>query len=369
MVPSSFMKFRRARLYESVRSAHLERAHVLEPATILYRERRYDFDAGLVAGLDLIQASPLRAATILWRSRPIALEINEPLMLSSLPASALALLGLKVAEILGGNRTVVVSYAIGNTNPFEQLASKNLRTRVRRKLEYVLARLIWGRLDRMAFGTAAAQSVYHELLPARQAGLKQSLIPALPSSCRCNQELEPEQLKLLFLGDLSARKGFPQLAAAWPLVQAALPDARLTIMGKGVLTDLALNLAADNPSVMTLIDPSRHEIHRNLRRAHVLALPSQKSATWREQVGLPIVEGLGHGCTIVATTQTGLASWLSENGHTALDPDCSPRSLSEALIAVLKHPMDKDTVCRQLPNRDGRLEADDWLFERSTGER
>ena len=76
----------RVRLYETVRTAHLERARELAPASIVYRRRRYDFDPAVAAGLDLIEAGPVGAAVVLARSDVRELEINEPLMVSSLRA-------------------------------------------------------------------------------------------------------------------------------------------------------------------------------------------------------------------------------------------------------------------------------------------
>ena len=79
-----------ARLYLSLRSAHLERAHALPPAAIIFTARRYDFDESLVEGLDLVEVSPLGAVTLLARSRLEVLEINEPLMVASLRMTALS---------------------------------------------------------------------------------------------------------------------------------------------------------------------------------------------------------------------------------------------------------------------------------------
>jgi glycosyltransferase involved in cell wall biosynthesis len=110
------------------------------------------------------------------------------------------------------------------------------------------------------------------------------------------------------------------------------------------------------------VDPGRDRIHAVLHEASALVLPSQPSPTWREQVGLPIVEGLSHACTIVTTAETGLADWLRERGHgVAVDP-ASPAELAEIIRTVLAHPVDPEAVLAALPARDGRLVADDVLF-------
>lgn len=356
------MKLQRARLYESVRTAHLERAHVLAPAAIIYRQRRYDFDADLAQGLELIEAGPIKTAIILARSGVTALEINEPLMLSSLPSTALALLALSARRLLGGERVLVVSYAIGNSDPYQQRVGKTWKSALRNMVERKLAASVGNRVDRMVYGTAAAQQTYRALLPQSERR-KEALIPALPAACSCQHEQVSRPHHIIYLGDMSERKGFPHLLQAWPVVRAADPTARLTIVGKGALVGRAIASAAADSSIELLIDPPRHEIHRQLRRAQVLVLPSQSTPIWREQVGLPIVEGLAHGCSIVTTTETGLASWLAEHGHSVLGPASSAGKLAEALLYQLGRSTRRSDVIATLPLQDGRLAADSWLFE------
>jgi glycosyltransferase involved in cell wall biosynthesis len=352
----------RARLYESVRTAHLERAHQLASAAIFYRVRRYDFDAELARGLELIEASPLKAAAILFRSKVTALEINEPLMLSSLPATSAAILALAVRRLLGGPRVLVVSYAIGNTNPYTERLHYSWKASLRKSLERILAAMVGRRVDRIAFGTEASREIYRSLLPGASQRVE-ALIPALPAPCHCPQAQAREPGRVIYLGDMSERKGFPLMLEAWEDVRRLDSGATLTIVGKGALQAEALSRAAADPTVETFIDPPRSEIHRQLRRAQVLVLPSQATPTWREQVGLPIVEGLAHGCSIVTTTETGLASWLADHHHEVLEPDCTALELSEAIRRRLASAAPAEAVIATLPLKDGRLAADDWLFE------
>ena len=114
-----------------------------------------------------------------------------------------------------------------------------------------------------------------------------------------------------------------------------------------------------------VIDPPRSEIHRHLRSASVLALPSRPTASWREQIGLPIVEGLAHGCNIVTTSETGLAGWLTEHGHNVVAPGAGVSALADSVLHALHKQGDGGTavgVVADLPAVDGRLAADAWMF-------
>jgi glycosyltransferase involved in cell wall biosynthesis len=351
----------RVRLYESLRTAHLERAHQLAPASIIYRVTRYDFDDELARGLDLVRAGRLGTALVLLRSPVRTLEVNEPLMLSSLPATAIALVALAIRRAVGAPRAEVVTYAIGNADPFDAPVGSRLRSRVRRTGERALAHAVMRRVDRVVYGTDGARDTYDRVLGGARPGAASALVHALPAR-RDRRSPQPVADSALFVGALSERKGIRVLLAAWPAVRDARLGAVLRVLGKGPLQAEVEAAAAADPSIIVEIDPGRDRIHEAMHGASVLVLPSQPSPTWREQVGLPIVEGLSHACTIVTTAETGLADWLRERGHgVAVDP-ASPAELAEIIRTVLAHPVDPEAVLAALPARDGRLVADDVLF-------
>lgn len=353
---------KRVRLLRTLRSAYLERAHRLPPATIIYRVRRYDFQESLLEGLEVVQAGPVRAAWLLACSRVSELEINEPLMLSSLPGSALAVASLRLRSLVGGPRVTIVSYAMENADPFSRAPGEAMRLKLRRVFDIALARFVWGQIDRVAFATDTARGTYGSALPAPRNRTVTALIPALPAPCSCEHDTERGVPRVLFVGALVERKGVRRVLESWASVRDQVPDARLCIIGKGGLEGRVRAAADRDDSIELMIDPDRSEIHRNLRRSGVLVLPSQPTPTWREQIGLPIVEGLAHGCAVVTTTETGLAGWLAGHGHGVLEPASSPSELADALVSALRAARSASAVTADLPATDGRLAADAWLF-------
>jgi glycosyltransferase involved in cell wall biosynthesis len=349
----------RAQLYESVRTVHLERASGQEPTAIVYRYRRYDFDESLTVGIEMVQASPIAAARLVARSHLRVLEINEPLMLGSLPTTALALFLISLRGFAGKKRPTVVTYAIGNDDPFIARAPLRVRTAIRRRLERILARYVWRHTDRIAFGTEAARLTYAGILP-QASGPVSRLIPALPAACALCASDAPSET-IVFLGAFSVRKGFDLVLASWAIVSEALPSARLQLLGKGPMEPEAIALASRDERVSLVVDPPRSLIHDGLRSAQVLVLPSQSSPTWREQVGLPIVEALSHGCSIVTTEETGLASWLEDHGHSVVPSSADAAALAEATVAQLRRQREAGDVLSDLPATDGRLAAENWL--------
>ena len=352
------------RLYQKLRSAHLERAHQQTPASLLYVEQRYDYDPALAAGLDVVRAGTWRAAALVARSRVRVLEINEPLVRIGLLRTLTTVLAARGSARLRRQPVHVVAYAIENRDPFSTpLVSRvpllgPARDAVHRRLTRLVAR--W--TDRVAYGTPASRALYTELLGRELASATSTLVPALPAACDCGPLTEGTPTDAVYVGAFEERKGVPQLLAAWPRVHAAEPGATLTLIGTGPLTDAVRVFAADRPEVTVLVDPPRERIHAQLRRAGTLVMLSQPRARWREQVGLPLVEGLQHGCRVVTTDQTGLAQWLAAAGHAVIDSTADARTTADVLVATLRSGRTAEQVLADLPAVDGRLAADRWLF-------
>ncbi|MBD5786519.1 glycosyltransferase family 4 protein [Cellulosimicrobium terreum] len=334
----------------------------METADILYLECRYDFDGELARRVRPEQVGDLRAAALVVRRGYDEIEINEPAAIDCVRRSAGVVAAVRMRDLVTRRRSLVVAYAIGNVDPFTLARPRHPWANLGRRLDEVLARLLWRQLDRVVYGTDTARDLYASRFPPLRARARTTLMPALPARCSCATDPTPEAGHVLFLGDLSERKGIDSVLAAWPVVSAGSPTARLTIVGRGAYREAVEDLAARDPRVEFVHDPPRDQVHRALRTASVVVLPSRRAAGWREQVGLPIIEGLAHGCTVVTTDETGIASWLSEHGHQVLPAAAPSSTLADAVLRAACSPLDPQHVWRSLPSEDSRLNADRWLF-------
>ncbi len=351
-----------------LRSAHLERAQSQIPASIVYVSERYDFDKSLADGLDLIRAGTFRAPWIILRSRITVCEINEPLVRARLLRTVLTVGAARLSARLRREPVSVVCYAIENLDPYRHRATSGSMLEVRKaairsRLDRLMARWVAGEVDRIAFGTPGSRDLYLSSLGSRLRGAQMITIPALPARCDCPSGAKDPQ-HALFLGAFEPRKGFDLVMSAWPAAQAAVPAASLTLIGKGTLEAQARVFADGHPRVDLDIDPPRVRVHQALRTASAVILLSQRGENWREQVGLPLVEALAHGCRVLTTNESGLASWLAEHGHRVLDPAEPPAAIARAIAEELVSERDPWSVIADLPAIDGRLAADAWLFKR-----
>jgi len=351
-------------LYDQARTAHLERQAADPRLTLLYAARRYDFDDRLAERLDARRTSALDAARLLWRSDVAVLEITEPAFLAGVVRAATCLAALRLRRVVR-RRPVprIVAYAIANNDPRNEYRPRSLRSRMTFRTKWWLSSVVVRSVDRLVFGTPQAEETYRVLYGPPRPRQETRTVPALPTACSCPPATRPSGI--VFLGAFVERKGLAVLLDAWPTLTQH-PGTTLTIVGKGALEDEVRALAEKDDRIRVVVDPPREQIHAELRAAAVLVLPSQESPTWREQVGLPIVEALQHGCTVVTTDQTGLAPWLAEHGHRVIPARGTSADLGAALLDALLAPVPRADVLASLPAQDGREAAHEWMFAGSS---
>jgi glycosyltransferase involved in cell wall biosynthesis len=362
------------RIYASVRTAHLERFREMEPAVVLFHRARYDYDESL--------ADPQWRPRRMGRRGVIAelvrhpyrvVEVNEPIMTDRWLDLLAQILVLRLRGLLTRRRTPVVAYCIGLTDPAEEI-----RRRLPVPVPLWCVRL-WCRLvmslvvagtDRLAFGTSGARDLYGLYVPAHLLARRARVFEALPRPCGCDESVAERSERgrtVLFLGAFNERKGIDLTMRAWEALSERDPSLHFHVIGKGDARDRVESWTAGRSDVLLEIDPPRARIHAALRDSAVLVLLSQRVGPWREQVGLPIVEALAHGCTVVTTDETGLADWLARHGHLVVPSLARPDQVADAIATALRRGRPESDVLADLPATDSRIAADEWLLAAGDG--
>jgi glycosyltransferase involved in cell wall biosynthesis len=357
-------------MFNSLRTAHLERLPLMEPAEVVYRRGRYDFDLSLLPA----ENPPRRMGR--WRmlgelvgTHYSVVELNEPLLLALWRQLLWQVPVLRLRSWLTRRPVAISAYCIDFGDPAAELARRRF---VPAWLAPVVARLgvrfLVRGFDRLAFGTEGSLRLYARWAGDELVRSRGRLFPSLAAPCRCPEEApdgSPES-RFVFVGAFLERKGIRQLLAAWEEVERTTDrPVSLRIIGHGALEAVVSTWAQGRPSVTVDIDPPRSEVHRALRAADVLVLLSQREGHWREQIGLPILEGLSHGAEVVATDETGIAGWLADHGHQVVSGSAPAATTAQALLAAARRRRPRREILADLPEVDGRLAADTWLM---TGE-
>ena len=336
----------------------------MTPGRVLYRRRSYDFDDSLLAGLDVSRASFVGTVAAILRGDYDLLELNEPTMVGIWPRLVMYCAAFRVARHMRGvgAHPRCVLYAIDNFDVRTGVAryKPGLAPVTTRVFDLVFPYLL-GTFSRVAFGTQGAWENYAELSRGKVAITDSTVLTELRAVCPCT-DLEAKRDGVLFVGNLDDRKGIKQLMAVWPLIKVASPQLALVIVGKGRLREQVEGWCTPRPEVTFISDPPRSVIHEQYRRAGAVVLLSQPRATWREQVGLPLVEGLAHGCEIVTTSETGIADWLRGHGHQVVEAADPPRRVVDAVCRAVGSGRSRAEIVASLPVEDVRVTADLWLM-------
>ncbi len=138
-------------------------------------------------------------------------------------------------------------------------------------------------------------------------------------------------------GRLVPEKGVEVLLRAFARVHAALPAARLVVVGDGpqrpVLAALAAQLGVSAAVTFTgYVPPDQIEPH--VARAWVQAVPS----VWAEPFGMVAIEAMMRGTAVVASRSGGLAEIVRDGQTGRLVAPGAVAAWAEALLALLQNP-------------------------------
>lgn len=154
--------------------------------------------------------------------------------------------------------------------------------------------------------------------------------------------IKPDELMILAVGRLVAKKGFPYVIKAMPQILQAVPKAKLVIIGDGdqraeleaLVDELKLRESVVLPGFA-----SRDQIQVLYNAADAFILPSiRDDAGNLDDQSVALVEAMAVGTPVVATNFPGYGIVIEEgkNGHLTKERDSD--DIAKALIDILQDP-------------------------------
>ena len=177
---------------------------------------------------------------------------------------------------------------------------------------------------RRDYGAAAVEVIPNGVPPA----------PARPAHLAARSPQLPPVV--LYSGRLRSRKAVAVLVAAWPRVLAAVPNARLVVVGdgeQGARVAAAVQARGLTAHVELLGTLPRPAAMARLFAADVFCLPSTY-----EGLPLAILEAMAAGLPVVATAVAGNPEAVEDGVTGVLVPPESATALADALVALLGDP-------------------------------
>ncbi|MBA3944459.1 MAG: glycosyltransferase [Herpetosiphonaceae bacterium] len=229
--------------------------------------------------------------------------------------------------------SVLNASASVNVGTFHASGQKSLGYASSRRLLRWLAQ----RLDaRIAVSPAAAEFVQH-YVPGDY-----TIIPNGVDTNRFRPDLPawPQwsdgRPNVLFVGRFDEpRKGLDILLQAWEQIEAARPDARLLVVGRGDIAQLEARIAARGPHNIVVIGPVlAADLPRWYRTASLFCAPS----TGQESFGIILVEAMSSGVPIIASEIAGYQAVVQHRHEGLLVPPTNPAALGAAVLHLLANP-------------------------------
>jgi glycosyltransferase involved in cell wall biosynthesis len=135
----------------------------------------------------------------------------------------------------------------------------------------------------------------------------------------------PQRPTALFVGVLERYKGIDTLAAAWPRVASALPEARLVVVGRGSRRPLIEALGVEHVEEL-----SPEDVAARMNDSWVLLLPSRF-----EGLGRVVIESFARGRGVIGGRAGGILDLVRDDEEGLLVEPGNVAGLTAALERVL----------------------------------
>lgn len=342
----------------------MKRSQNLTSAETLYLETNADLEGtGVPDEFRHVTLLGLLRSVILTRAT--TLELPEPLWVRFLPKTMLAALAWKASRLVRWVPGSTVAYAIENNEPGNLLfGDRSVPKSFVRPSVLILGICIRMSVDRLCFGSEGSRATYQSIPLVN--GIDHSVVVNLPARPNCTSESthgeKTRRNRVSFVGVLEHRKGIDVLMRSWPSVEQRCPDAVLTIVGDGPMRREVEQWSAERPRSRNFRGRLPHsQVSSVVGGSALLVAPSVRAGRWREQIGLPMLEALTVGATVVTSDETALATWLAARGHSVI-PACElSKGLAGEIVDRLREPLPPDKVIASLPEVSGRVVADRWM--------
>lgn len=148
--------------------------------------------------------------------------------------------------------------------------------------------------------------------------------------------------RIVFASPLAPNKGIDRLLQALPLVRQRVPEARLTVAGRGPLERLVAEAAAQPNSGVDFVGSlDTLGVATLLQHGAVFATAPRPTWKWTEQLGLAYLEAMATGLPVV-TTRCGTNDEAVTPQNSLVDDDAE--ALADALAGWLEDSARRATV-------------------------
>lgn len=153
---------------------------------------------------------------------------------------------------------------------------------------------------------------------------------------------EKGEIRILSVGRLVEKKGFPTLIQAFKRIHAHFPNTKLHIIGAGKNEQKIESLISEyqlEDRIVLKGALNLHQISKELEKAHLFCLASQTSADGDIE-GIPnaLKEAMASGLPVISTRHAGIPELIEHNVTGYLAPESNDIELAKGIQFFLEHP-------------------------------
>ncbi|MCD5383500.1 glycosyltransferase family 4 protein [candidate division WOR-3 bacterium] len=242
----------------------------------------------------------------------------------------------RVKDILAKRFDVVHIHGFVPMLPFLALKYSDTRNIVtvhaayKSNLSYSISKKWLGKYTRKLDARIAVSCVAKRSISRYFPG-RYEIIPNGVDIDRFNPGVEPllefdKGFNILFIGRFEPRKGLKYLLRAFPKIKKEIPEARLIIVGSGIV-----NIPKQDDIVVKKFPPPSM-IPRFYASSDIFCSP----ATGNESFGIVLLEAMASGVPVVASSIPGYRSVVKEGETGILVEKENPSSISQAIINLAR---------------------------------
>lgn len=179
-------------------------------------------------------------------------------------------------------------------------------------------------------------------------------VPQAFYSARAGRSQTSSGLKLLYVGELSEKKGINVLLSL--MSELRQHDISLTLVGKGPLQQqieqqISAQQAEDGTSNIEYLGAiyDRAKLADTMAEHDVLMLLSQRTKTWEELFGIVIIEAVATGCAVIASDHVGPSEIFESSNGAGLFKEDDVEAIKSTLLTMLN---DRAQIAALLKQQD-----------------
>src|SRR5271166_5718233 len=184
---------------------------------------------------------------------------------------------------------------------------------------------------------AAATGLSGESASAATGGKRATVISHVVSDAFFKLQARPGlPFRLLFLGELSEKKGLPDLVRVMDLLRDE--PVVLDIVGNGPLHPVAAKLGNRPGCKWHGHVSDRQALADIVAKCQILVSPSVRTGKWEELFGISIIEAMASGLPCIASDHVGPRSIITDGVDGIILPEHSPDLIAYRIRRMISHP-------------------------------